>query len=84
MPQYLSLFSYIAHKIDTPVNALAVNFSSRKVPAEWKEGIIVSLYKGKGSRSCCNSYRPISLLSVPGKVRIISSRVTGTLTATAR
>jgi len=28
----------------------------------------VSLYKGKGSRSCCNSYRPISLLSVPGKV----------------
>jgi len=27
----------------------------------------VSLYKGKGSRSCCNSYRPISLLSVLGK-----------------
>ena len=43
-------------------------WSSGKVPAEWKEGIIVSLYKGKGLRSCCNSYRPISLLSVPGKV----------------
>ena len=28
----------------------------------------MSLYKGNGSRSCCNSYRPISLLSVPGKV----------------
>ena len=36
-------------------------WSSGKVPVEWKEGIIVSLYKGKGSRSCCNSYRPISL-----------------------
>jgi len=26
------------------------------------------LYKGKGSKNDCNSYRPISLLSVPGKV----------------
>lgn len=58
-------------------------WSSGKVPAEWKEGIIVSLYKGKGSRSCCNSYRPISLLSVPGKVfaHVLLAR---TLTATAR
>ena len=39
-----------------------------RVPAEWKEGIIVSLYKGKGSQSECSSYRPISLLSVSGKV----------------
>jgi hypothetical protein len=28
----------------------------------------VSLYKGKGPRSQCSNYRPISLLSVPGKV----------------
>ena len=41
---------------------------SGRVPAEWKEGIIVSLYKGKGSQSACSSYRPISLLSVSGKV----------------
>ena len=34
----------------------------------WKEGIIVSLYKGKGSQSESSSYRPISLLSVSGKV----------------
>jgi len=40
----------------------------RRVPAEWKEGIIVSLYKGKGSQTECSSYRPISLLSVSGKV----------------
>ena len=43
-------------------------WASGKVPAEWKEGIIVSLYKGKGSHTDCGSYRPISLLSVPGKV----------------
>ena len=39
-----------------------------KVPAEWKEGIVLSLFKGKGSQSECSSYRPIILLSVPGKV----------------
>jgi len=39
-----------------------------KVPCAWKEGIIISLYKGKGPRNDCASYRPISLLSVPGKV----------------
>ena len=39
-----------------------------KVPMDWKEAVIISLYKGKGSRTACSSYRPISLLSVPGKV----------------
>uniref|UniRef100_H3ABK0 Reverse transcriptase domain-containing protein n=1 Tax=Latimeria chalumnae TaxID=7897 RepID=H3ABK0_LATCH len=33
-----------------------------------KEGIIISLYKGKGSHTECSSFRPITLLSVPGKV----------------
>jgi len=39
-----------------------------KVPSAWKEGIIISLYKGKDPRNECASYRSISLLSVPGKV----------------
>ncbi len=39
-----------------------------KVPDDWKKAIIVPLYKGKGSRSECSSYRGISFLSVPGKV----------------
>jgi len=43
-------------------------WKSGKVPAEWKEGIVLSLYKGKGPRSECSSYRPITLSSVPGKV----------------
>jgi len=43
-------------------------WKSGKVPADWKEAVIISLYKGKGSRTICSSYRPISLLSVPGKV----------------
>ena len=43
-------------------------WATGKVPAEWKEGIVIALYKGKGSRKECSNYRPITLLSVPGKV----------------
>ncbi len=39
-----------------------------EMPDDWKKAIIVPLYKGKGGRSECSSYRGISLLSVPGKV----------------
>ncbi len=49
-----------------------------EVPDDWKKPIIIPLYKGKGSRSECSSYRGISLLSVPGKVygRILTERLT--------
>jgi len=50
------------HKVITNV------WSTGRVPAEWKKGIIVSLYKGKGPQSECSSYKPISLLSISGKV----------------
>jgi len=43
-------------------------WSMGRVPADWKEGLIISLYKGKGQKTNCSSYRPISLLLVPGKV----------------
>ena len=43
-------------------------WKSAKVPVNWKEGIILSLYKGKGPRNECGSHRPITFLSVPGKV----------------
>ena len=38
------------------------------MPTGWKDGIIVTLYKGKGPKSECSNYRPITLMSVPGKV----------------
>ena len=53
------------------------------VPEEWHQGIIIPLYKGKGSRSDCSNYRGITLLSVSGKVfaKVILSRIRPTLLA---
>ena len=47
------------------------------IPTEWKRGLVVPLWKGKGDRQDCNNYRVVTLLSVPGKVfaRIIIDRV---------
>ncbi len=47
------------------------------VPADWTKAIIVPVYKGKGRRGECGSYRGIGLLSVPRKVygEVITERV---------
>jgi len=39
-----------------------------KMPTDWKDRIIVTLYKGKGPKSECSNYHPITLLSFPRKV----------------
>ena len=51
------------------------------VPEEWHQGIIIPLYKEKGSKSECSNYRGITLLSVPGKVfaHIILAKIKPTL-----
>ena len=38
------------------------------VPSDWKDGILIALYEGKVPKVDCSSHRPITLLSVPGKV----------------
>ena len=41
---------------------------SGKVPADWRDRIIITLYKWKGSKNECGNYHPISLLLIPGNV----------------
>ena len=47
------------------------------IPTDWKRGLVVPLWKGKGDHQDCNNYRGVTLLSVPGKVfaRIILDMV---------
>jgi len=56
------------------------------IPEKWHQGIIILLYKGKGSRSDCSNYRGITLPLVPGKVfaHVILARIRPTLMAHRR
>ncbi len=47
------------------------------MPVDWTKAIIIPVYKGKGTRRECGSYRGISLLSISGKVygKVIIERV---------
>ncbi|KAA3670290.1 uncharacterized protein DEA37_0004806, partial [Paragonimus westermani] len=47
------------------------------MPQDFKDALIVPLFKGKGSKQCTDSYRGISLLSCAGKVlaRILLNRL---------
>ena len=50
-----------------------------KVPYEWKRGLIVPLYKGGDkSKTSCNSYRPVALLSCIFKIfeSVLHNRIT--------
>ena len=38
------------------------------IPTDWKRGLVVPLWKGKGDRQDCSNYRGVTLLSVPGKI----------------
>ncbi len=48
-----------------------------RVPEDWTKAIIIPVYKGKGRRGECGSYRGINLLSIPRKVcgKVIIDRV---------
>ena len=36
------------------------------VPSDWKRGLVIPIWKGKGDCQDCNNYRGVTLLSVPG------------------
>ena len=50
---------------------------NKKIPEEWKEGEIISIYKGKGRKGICSNERGITLSSNFGKMyeRIINDRL---------
>lgn len=52
-------------------------WDEERVPDEFRVSRVCSLYKNKGNRSDCNSYRGISLLTSPGKIfaRILLNRL---------
>jgi len=51
------------------------------IPPYWKKGIILLIYKGKGSPKDCKNYRGISLLSTPGKLFAMVFRFFGAMSS---
>ena len=47
------------------------------IPDDWRKGILVPVYKGKGDPLVCGSYRAIKLLELPMKVleRMLEERI---------
>lgn len=52
-------------------------WEEEEMPDDFRDALIVSLYKNKGSKSDCGNYRGISLLSIAGKIfaRVILNRL---------
>ncbi len=47
---------------------LSAVWQSGTIPPDWKRGLVVPIWKGKGCRQDCNNYSDITLLSVADKV----------------
>lgn len=72
------LIKYGGEKLHTLLWELFVRmWEEARVPDSFKVSRITALYKNKGDRSDCNSYRGISLLSAPGKIfaRVLLNRL---------
>ena len=54
---------------------LQTAWRTETIPEDWKNSLLVVLYKGEGPKNDCSNYRGISLLSVVGKIRIIFKRI---------
>ena len=54
------------------------------IPPDWKKGIIIPVYKEKGSPKDCKNYRGILLLSTPGKATVLLNKVHDQLLAHRR
>ena len=48
------------------------------LPKDFRDAVIITLFKNKGSKSDCTNYRGITLLSIAGKIlsRILLDRLT--------
>ena len=44
------------------------SWTAKELPQQFKDALIIAIYKKKGDRSDCGNYRGISLLSTAGKI----------------
>ena len=57
-----------------------------EIPADWRRGVIIPIFNGKGDRRKCGGHRGVNLLSAPGKLfaKILLGRIRNHLLAHQR
>lgn len=73
------ILKYGGSSITRLVTSLLQNiWETGEVPQDFKNAMVLPMYKNKGDKSCCDNYRGISLLSSTGKVlsTILNNRLT--------
>lgn len=63
------LLQECANELVWPLTRLFnLSLATESYPTQWKEALVVPLYKNKGDKSAPSSYRPISILSCASKI----------------
>ena len=63
------LFKYGGESVLREIHkVISIVWDTESVPKDWKDSLIISIYKNKGDRAECGNSRGISLLSVVGKL----------------
>ena len=76
------IFKYGGHLLAQRLHKFICDaWNAEKLPQQWKDANIVTIYKRKGDKSKCGNYRGISLLAVGGKVlaRVMLARLLATV-----
>ncbi|KFZ52839.1 LINE-1 reverse transcriptase, partial [Antrostomus carolinensis] len=65
---HLQVLRELEDEVAKPLSILLEkSWQSGEVPANWKKGNITPIFK-KGNKEDPENYRPVSLISVPGKI----------------
>ena len=64
---------------------LVLCWEKSKLPQDFRDAVIITLYKNKGEKSNCSNYRGITLLSIAGKIlaRILLNRLVPAIAKTS-
>ena len=69
MTKFVQVSKFVAPTLlQSLYQLISAVWTTETVPPNWKDSVIITLYKNKGDKAECGNSRGISLLSVSGKI----------------